>query len=76
MSKANYQIAADMLDQWRDDVLSGKPRLFPVGAGDLERLEIGPGLVTLHRNATANPFGSPTITLVRDRPNLDSSPSP
>ncbi|HBI43526.1 MAG TPA: DNA helicase, partial [Planctomycetales bacterium] len=33
---------------WRDDVLSGKPPvLFPVGTGELSRIEIGPGTVTL-----------------------------
>jgi replicative DNA helicase len=46
--KANYQTAADALARWREDVLTGKPpTLFPIGAGELERLEIGPGLVTL-----------------------------
>ncbi len=43
-----FATAADVLDGWRDDVLSGRPpRLFPVGDGDLERLEVGPGLVNL-----------------------------
>ncbi|MBL8800205.1 MAG: AAA family ATPase, partial [Planctomycetia bacterium] len=33
---------------WRDDVLTGTPPTFyPVGTGELARLEIGPGLVTL-----------------------------
>jgi replicative DNA helicase len=46
--KASYQCAADVLAGWRDDVLSGKPPvLYPVGVGELARLEIGPGLVTL-----------------------------
>ncbi len=45
---ATYQCAADALAGWRDDVLSGKPpTLYPVGAGELARLEIGPGLVML-----------------------------
>ena len=48
MSDARYQTAADLLDDWRDDVLSGNPpTLYPVGTGDLARIEIGPGLVTL-----------------------------
>ena len=48
MSEARYQSAADLLDPWRDDVLSGKPpTLYPVGTGELARIEIGPGLVTL-----------------------------
>lgn len=46
--KPNFQAAADVLDGWRDDVLSGKPpTLYPIGEGDLSRVEIGPGLVTL-----------------------------
>ncbi len=46
--KTNYRSGADVLDGWRDDVLSGKsPTLYPIGEGDLSRLEIGPGLVTL-----------------------------
>ncbi len=46
--KANYQTGADVLDGWRDDVLTGKgPVLYPVGSGELSRIEIGPGLVTL-----------------------------
>ena len=46
--KPNYQSAADVLDGWRDDVLSGKPpTLYPVGTGELARLQIGPGLVVL-----------------------------
>ncbi len=44
----NYRSGADVLDGWRDDVLSGKPPTFyPIGEGELSRLEIGPGLVTL-----------------------------
>ena len=48
MTSANFTTAADLLDGWRDDVLSGKPpTLFSVGAGELSRIEIGPELVTL-----------------------------
>jgi replicative DNA helicase len=48
MSQARYQSTAAILDPWRDDVLSGKPpTLYPVGTGELARIEIGPGLVTL-----------------------------
>lgn len=47
-TKANYTPAADAFDAWRSDVLSGKPpKLYRIGSGDLERIEIGPGLVTL-----------------------------
>jgi replicative DNA helicase len=45
---ANYLTAADALAGWRDDVLSGKPPVFwPVGAGELARIECGPGAVLL-----------------------------
>jgi replicative DNA helicase len=48
MREARYQAAADVLSSWREDVLTGKPPvLYPIGAGDLARIEIGPGLVTL-----------------------------
>jgi len=48
MPDAAFVCAADALAGWRDDVLSGKPPvLFPVGTGELARIEIGPGLVTL-----------------------------
>ena len=48
MTTANFATAADLLDAWRDDVLSGTPPiLFPVSTGELSRIEIGPGLVTL-----------------------------
>ena len=40
-----YRSGADVLDGWRDDVLSGKPpTYYPIGEGELGRLEIGPGL--------------------------------
>ncbi len=52
MSKPNFQAAADVLHGWRDDVLSGKPPTFyPIGEGELSRIEIGPGLVTLFGGA-------------------------
>jgi replicative DNA helicase len=48
MPDARFLCAADALAGWRDDVLSGKPPvLFPLGAGELARIECGPGLVTL-----------------------------
>jgi replicative DNA helicase len=48
MAKASFIGGADALADWRDDVLSGKPPvLFPVGTGELSRIEIGPGTVTL-----------------------------
>jgi replicative DNA helicase len=48
MREANFQVAADLLTEWRDDVLSGTPPiLYPIGKGELQRIEIGPGLVVL-----------------------------
>ncbi len=48
MSKGHYIAATDALDRWRNEVLTGKaPVLYPLGAGDLGRIEVGPGLVTL-----------------------------
>jgi replicative DNA helicase len=46
--RASFQTAADVLDGWRDDVLSGKPPvLYPIGTDELIRFELGPGLVVL-----------------------------
>ena len=48
MSNPNYQTAEDALHKCRDDILSGTPPTFyPIGDGELSRIEIGPGLVTL-----------------------------
>ena len=48
MTEAKFITAADALADWRDDLLSGTPpTLYPIGEGDLSRIEIGPGLVTL-----------------------------
>ena len=48
MSEGRFQAVADLLDDWRANLLSGTPPvLFPVGQGELARIEIGPGLVTL-----------------------------
>jgi len=48
MPDAHYLSADDILAGWREDVVSGKPPvLYPVGANELARIEIGPGLVTL-----------------------------
>jgi len=47
-SKANFQSAADVFDTWRDDVHTGAPPVFyPIGSGELARIEVGPKLVTL-----------------------------
>jgi replicative DNA helicase len=48
MPDAHYLSGADALAGWRDDVLTGTPpTLYPIGAGELARLEIGPGIVWL-----------------------------
>jgi replicative DNA helicase len=48
MTKPNFLAAADLLASWRNDVLSGSPPvLYPVGIGELQRIEIGPGRVLL-----------------------------
>ncbi|MBN2293941.1 MAG: AAA family ATPase [Pirellulales bacterium] len=47
-TKANFQTADNIFDSWRDDVLTGEaPILYPIGSGELARIEIGPKLVTL-----------------------------
>jgi len=46
--KANYTTAADAFAGWREDVLTGTPpTLYPIGDGELARIEVGPGLVNL-----------------------------
>jgi replicative DNA helicase len=51
-AKGNFVSAADALDAWREDVLTGKPPvLYPVGDGDLRRIEVGPGRVLLFGGA-------------------------
>jgi replicative DNA helicase len=46
--KPIYQTAADAFEGWRENVLTGSPPvLWPLGSGELARLEIGPGLVVL-----------------------------
>ncbi|HVX12756.1 MAG TPA: DnaB-like helicase C-terminal domain-containing protein [Pirellulales bacterium] len=44
----SYQTLGNIFAGWRDDVLTGSPPVFyPIGSGELARIEIGPGLVTL-----------------------------
>lgn len=49
MSHGKFVIAADAMDDWRDDVLTGKPpTFFPIAEdGPLSRIEIGPKMITL-----------------------------
>lgn len=52
MRDAHFQVAADVFSSWREDVLAGNPpTLYPVGAGELRRIEVGPGLVMLFGGA-------------------------
>lgn len=65
--KASFTTAADAFDRWRDDVLTGEPPvLWPVGAGELARLELGPGLVTLTGGAPGAGKTAFTMQLVTD----------
>lgn len=67
MTKAAYQTAADVFVGWQDDVLTGKaPTMYTVGAGELARLEIGPGLVTLFGGAPGAGKTAFTMQLVVD----------
>lgn len=48
IAKPAFDVAADVLADWQDNVLSGKaPVMYPLGVGELGRIEVGPGLVTL-----------------------------
>src|SRR5262245_59454327 len=48
MPDASFLAAGDVLAGWRDDLMAGTPPvLYPVGTGELGRVEVGPGLVTL-----------------------------
>ena len=52
MTAAKYLTAIDAFDDWRDAVLTGTPpTLFPIGPGELSRIEVGPELVTLFGGA-------------------------
>lgn len=74
MSKANYCTAADALEAWRDDVLTGAPPvLYPVGRGELERIEIGPGLVTLFGGAPGAGKTAAVMQFVTDALRLNPS---
>tara|TARA_Y100001933_G_scaffold262971_1_gene322651 strand:+ start:17621 stop:18568 length:948 start_codon:yes stop_codon:yes gene_type:complete len=45
---SNYTTAENVLGSWRDDLMTSRqPTFYPMGAGALSRLEVGPGLVTL-----------------------------
>ncbi len=68
-SKPNYTAAADVLEGWRDGLLTGTPPTFyRVAPPDtqLGRLEIGPGLVTLIGGAPGAGKTAFTMQLVLD----------
>lgn len=65
--KSYYTAAADLLDGWKDDVLTGTPPTFyPIGSGELARIEIGPGLVTLFGGAPGSGKTAFTMQAVVD----------
>src|SRR5689334_12614576 len=67
VSNANFLAAADLLHSWRDDVLSGTPPvLYPVGAGELKQIEIGPGRVLLIGGAPGAGKSAFTMQVVVD----------
>ena len=48
MNTPHYQTASDAFDSWHREVITGTaPTFYPVGDGELARIEIGPNLVTL-----------------------------
>jgi replicative DNA helicase len=48
MKKPSYQSGTDVLEDWRNDLLSGTPPvLYPVGDGEMRKIEVGPKLITL-----------------------------
>jgi replicative DNA helicase len=47
-ANASFAVAGDVLAGWRDDLLTSKPpTLYACGAGELARIELGPGRVLL-----------------------------
>jgi len=73
-TKANYTTAADAFDAWRDDLLTGTPPVFyPVGSGELARLELGPGLVVLFGGAPGSGKTALCMQLVCDALRLTPS---
>ena len=75
MSEARFQPVADLLDPWREDVLSGKPpTLYPIGSGELARIEIGPGLVTLIGGAPGQGKTALTMQMADRCPDAHAEP--
>jgi replicative DNA helicase len=67
MAEARYQTGGDVLAGWKEELLTGTPpTLYPVGAGGLARLEVGPGLVTLLGGAPGAGKSALSMQLVVD----------
>lgn len=67
MTQANFVTIEDMIDRWRDDVLTGHgPTIYPVGSGELSELQIGPGQVWLLGGAPGAGKTAFTMQLVTD----------
>jgi len=48
VATARFKVAAEVFDDWRDELLAGRPpQIYPVGAGPLLQFEVGPGVVSL-----------------------------
>jgi replicative DNA helicase len=64
---ASFQAASDAIADWKDDVLTGTPPVrWPVGHGALDRIDIGPGTVTLFGAAPNAGKSALTMQLVVD----------
>jgi replicative DNA helicase len=73
MPDASFVCAADALAGWRDDVLSGKPPVrWPLGTGELARIECGPGAVLLLGGAPGAGKSAFTMQAVVDALRLTS----
>lgn len=67
MSEPRFRSAADLIDDWREGIVHGTPPvLYPVGTGELARLEVGPGLVTLFGGAPGQGKTALVMQLVLD----------
>jgi replicative DNA helicase len=66
-TKLNYQTAADIFDDWRDDLLCGTPPTFyPIGEGAFSQIEVGPGIVNLFGGAPGSGKTAFTMQAVCD----------
>ncbi|MDA0589731.1 MAG: AAA family ATPase [Planctomycetota bacterium] len=64
---ARFQTAAQLFDEWRDDLLSGKPpTLYRCREGALAGIQLGPGLVTLFGGPPAAGKTAFTMQLIVD----------